>query len=139
MKLYHGSTVDVIHVDLSKSKPNKDFGRAFYLSSDKEQAMEMAQFRAEFEDARPVLNVYEFDESLFQQLKVTQAEFQNMKEEIVKDMIARLMDERSLSMHEAFDAVYTSRLFEKLNDPKTGLFFQSSGYVYSFLTDELDS
>ncbi len=72
-------------------------------------------------------------------MKVTQAEFQNMKEEIVKDMIARLMDERNLSMHEAFDAVYTSRLFEKLNDPKTGLFFQSSGYVYSFLTDELDS
>lgn len=59
-------------------------------------------------------------------MKVTQAEFQNMKEEIVKDMIARLMDERNLSMHEAFDAVYTSRLFEKLNDPKTGLFFQSS-------------
>ena len=72
-------------------------------------------------------------------MKVTQAEFQNMKEEIVKDMIARLMDERNLSMHEAFDAVYTSRLFEKLNNPKTGLFFQSSGYVYSFLTDELDS
>jgi hypothetical protein len=72
-------------------------------------------------------------------MKVTQAEFQNMKEEIVKDMIARLMDERNLSMHDAFDAVYTSRLFEKLNNPKTGLFFQSSGYVYSFLTDELDS
>ena len=72
-------------------------------------------------------------------MKVTQAEFQNMKEEIVKDMIARLMDERNLSMHDAFDAVYTSRLFEKLNNPKTGLFFQLSGYVYSFLTDEIDS
>ena len=72
-------------------------------------------------------------------MKVTQAEFQNMKEEIVKDMIARLMDERNLSLHDAFDAVYTSRLFEKLNNPKTGLFFQSSGYVYSFLSDELDS
>ena len=47
------------------------------------------------------------------------------------------MDERGLSMEQAFDAVYTSRLFEKLNDPKTGLFFQSSGYVYSFLTEEL--
>lgn len=60
-----------------------------------------------------------------------------MKEEIVKDMIARLMDERGISMYEAFDIVYTSNLFEKLNDPKTGLFFQSSGYVYSFLMDEL--
>ena len=70
-------------------------------------------------------------------MKVTQAEFQNMKEEIVKDLISRLIDERGLAMEQAFDAVYTSRLFEKLNDPKTGLFFQSSGYVYSFLIEEL--
>lgn len=71
-------------------------------------------------------------------MNVSQAEFQNMKEEIVKDMISRLMDDRGLSMQEAFDAVYTSHLFEKLNDPKTGLYFQSSGYVYSFLTDEME-
>lgn len=70
-------------------------------------------------------------------MKVSQAEFQNMKGEIVKDLIARLIDERKLTMHEAFDTVYTSRLFEKLNIPKTGLYFQSSGYVYSLLTDEL--
>ena len=70
-------------------------------------------------------------------MNVSQAEFQNMKEEIVKDMIVRLMDERGLTMQEAFEVVYTSRLFEKLNEPKTGLFFQSSGYVYSFLIEEL--
>ena len=63
---------------------------------------------------------------------------QNMKEEIVKDMISRLMDERNLPMQKAFDVVYTSRLFEKLSDPNTGLYFQSSGYVYSFLIDELN-
>ncbi len=72
-------------------------------------------------------------------MKVSQAEFQNMKEEIVKDMIARLMDERGLSLQQAFDSVYTSRLFEKLSDPNTGLFFQSSGYVYSYLAEELDT
>ena len=44
-------------------------------------------------------------------MNVSQAEFQNMKEEIVKDLIARLMDERGLSMQEAFDTVYNSRLF----------------------------
>lgn len=32
MKLYHGSTVNIEKIDLDKSKPNKDFGRAFYLS-----------------------------------------------------------------------------------------------------------
>lgn len=71
-------------------------------------------------------------------MKVSQAEFQNMKEEIVKDMISRLMEERCLSLQQAFDAVYTSRLFEKLSNPNTGLFFQSSGYVYSYLIEELD-
>jgi len=70
-------------------------------------------------------------------MKVSQAEFQNMKEEIVKDLISRLMDERGLSMEQAFDVVYTSRLFKKLSNPKTGLFIQSSGYVFSFLTEEL--
>jgi hypothetical protein len=71
-------------------------------------------------------------------MNVSQAEFQNMKEEIVKDLIARLMEERGLSMQEAFDLVYNSRLFEKLNDPNTGLYFQSSGYVYSYLQEEME-
>lgn len=66
-------------------------------------------------------------------------DFQNMKEEIVKDLIARLMEDRGLSMQQAFDAVYTSRLFEKLSDPNTGLFFQSSGYVYGYLMDEMQA
>ena len=64
MTLYHGSTIDIPCIDLSLSKPNKDFGRAFYLSDDRQQALEMAQFRAEFEETEPVVNVYEFDESL---------------------------------------------------------------------------
>ena len=54
MKLYHGSTIDIPRIDLAKSKPNKDFGKAFYLSDDKQQALEMAQFRAEFENTPSV-------------------------------------------------------------------------------------
>lgn len=72
-------------------------------------------------------------------MNVSQVEFQNMKEEIVKDLIARLMEERGLTMQQAFDAVYTSRLFEKLSDSKTGLYFQSSGYVYGYLMDEMQA
>lgn len=40
MILYHGSTTDIEQVDLAKSKPNKDFGKAFYLSLDEEQAID---------------------------------------------------------------------------------------------------
>lgn len=35
IKLYHGSTVIIDRIDLAKSRPNKDFGRGFYLSADK--------------------------------------------------------------------------------------------------------
>ena len=49
MRLYHGSTIDIATIDLTLSKPNKDFGRAFYLSDDRQQALEMVQFRAEFD------------------------------------------------------------------------------------------
>ena len=53
-------------------------------------------------------------------------------------MPAFVTDEHGLTMQQTFDAVYTSHLFEKLSDPKTGLYFQSSGYVYSFLESELE-
>ena len=46
MKLYHGSTVDITNIDFSRSKPNKDFSRGFYLSSDREQALQLAQYKA---------------------------------------------------------------------------------------------
>lgn len=32
MILFHGSNVQIENIDLSKSRPFKDFGRAFYLS-----------------------------------------------------------------------------------------------------------
>lgn len=47
MRLYHGSNIQIKSIDLSLSKPNKDFGRAFYLSPDESQAMEMASFKAD--------------------------------------------------------------------------------------------
>ena len=70
-------------------------------------------------------------------MNVSETEYQNMKENIVKDLISRLIDERGYNMQKAFDTVYNSRVFEKLSNPKTGLFFQSSGYVYSYLSEEL--
>ena len=43
MILYHGSTVEIQEVDLSLSKPNKDFGKGFYLSDNYEQAYRTLQ------------------------------------------------------------------------------------------------
>lgn len=43
--LYHGSTMEITEIDLSRSKPNKDFGKGFYLSEDRQQAFEMASYK----------------------------------------------------------------------------------------------
>lgn len=39
MYLYHGSYIEVKNIDLNKSGKNKDFGRGFYLTTSKEQAI----------------------------------------------------------------------------------------------------
>ncbi|MBR6606497.1 MAG: DUF3990 domain-containing protein [Prevotella sp.] len=103
MKLYHGSTVDIQQIELGKSKPNKDFGRAFYLSEDKLQALEMAQFRAEFEDTVPVVNVYEFDETLFQQFRYKR--FEEYSEEWAHFVYDHRTEPNGMTLHD-YDIVY---------------------------------
>ena len=72
IKLYHGSTLNIEHIDLTKSRPNKDFGQGFYLSADYQQAWRMGEFKALTEGGTAVMNTYLFDESLmnFGDLKV---------------------------------------------------------------------
>ena len=65
IRLYHGSTVAVRKPSLRPGRPNADFGKGFYTTSVKEQAVRWAHIRQEREDApRAVVSVYEFDESL---------------------------------------------------------------------------
>lgn len=64
-------------------------------------------------------------------------EFQFMIEGMVSDLIQLLMERRGMSMPDAFDAVYRSKTYEHLLNPETRLYFQSPGYVYSYLEEEL--
>jgi len=65
MRLYHGSTVAVRKPSLRPGRTNADFGKGFYTTSVLEQAVRWAHIKQEREDAaRAVVSVYEFDESL---------------------------------------------------------------------------
>ena len=45
MKLYHGTNHKSFDkILLSKSKDNKDFGKGFYLTDDKQQALELDEY-----------------------------------------------------------------------------------------------
>lgn len=67
LKLYHGSNVVIDTIDLGRSRKGKDFGRGFYLNPDKEQALNMAvRTTRRMMQGIPVLNTFEFDESMLQ-------------------------------------------------------------------------
>ena len=72
-------------------------------------------------------------------MNVTMAEFRYLKESLSKDLIAMLMEKEAISMEEAFRCFYGSDTFKKLSIPETGLFYQSPGYVFSFLMEERQS
>lgn len=61
-----------------------------------------------------------------------------MIETLTREMIVRLMEERSLTMREAMDIVYRSKTYLALNNTKTGLCFQSPAYLYDNLLQELN-
>lgn len=60
-----------------------------------------------------------------------------MIEELVKELALRLIKECNLSMKEALNRVYNSETYSKILNLQTGLFSQSTAYVYSILETEL--
>ena len=66
MILYHGSNMIVDKIDLEKSKPNKDFGKGFYLSEEETQAMEMANFKSTLLGGEATITKFEFDITVMQ-------------------------------------------------------------------------
>lgn len=66
-------------------------------------------------------------------INVTPQEFKYLKEQLTARMIQILTEEKGYSLEEAFERIYTSPIYEKLSDARTGLFFQSPRYVLSYL------
>lgn len=64
MKLYHGTNMDFREIDIAKSNKFKDFGQGFYLTDIRQQAVELSQKRAIRDGGVPIVQEYEFDESL---------------------------------------------------------------------------
>lgn len=50
-----------------------------------------------------------------------------------------IMEEYNLSDKEAIDKLYKSNTFSKIEDPDTGLYYQSPVYVFDFLKDEFNA
>lgn len=68
---------------------------------------------------------------------IKQEQIQFLIEETTREIIIYIMQDFGYNMDKALEIFYNSDTFERLNNPQSGLYYQSSGYVYSFLEEEL--
>lgn len=102
MILYHGSNMVIDKIDLEMSKPNKDFGKGFYLSENESQAMEMANFKSVLLGGEPIVTKFEFNDLMMQSSDLRIKIFANYSEEWADFVFAN----REGQKVELYDIVY---------------------------------
>lgn len=70
-------------------------------------------------------------------MKLTEGQIKMMQEDMYAELIQILMEKYSYTLEKAMDTLYNSDTFARLQNAETGLYYQSPGYVYSFLNSEL--
>lgn len=102
MILYHGSNTHIESVDLSKSKPYKDFGKGFYLSDSKVQAEQMAKFKALTLGGGPIVTAFEVDDNILESCVLKVKVFREYTEEWADFVFSNREGEKV----ETYDIVY---------------------------------
>ncbi len=104
--LYHGSNVHIADIDLKQCNPYKDFGQAFYLTTEKDQATEVALARVDIFGGEPIVNIYHLDEHLLKDGALSFRSFDGYTEEWA-DFVYQHRDETIVPpyMH-SYDVVY---------------------------------
>ncbi|HJC46527.1 MAG TPA: hypothetical protein IAA04_00555 [Candidatus Lachnoclostridium pullistercoris] len=59
-------------------------------------------------------------------------------EYIIQDIVDMFATDQNIEYDEAMNKFYNSEVFEKLQDKETGLYLESSEYVYDLFKDELN-
>ena len=105
MILYHGSNLSIEKVDLEKCKPNKDFGKGFYLTDNKEQAKRLALRVSRIYGGIPVLNVYEIQDDF---RTLAELNIKDFGEETSKEWATFVMNNRNPHFEDAEDSLCNS-------------------------------
>ena len=58
---------------------------------------------------------------------------------IVQDLVAFQVEDENIAILDAANRFYNSTVFEKLQDSETGLYLESSAYVYDLFQTEMKS
>lgn len=105
MTLYHGSNTAFDVIDLLRSKPNKDFGRGFYLTESLAQAQDMAHMKiSQLEFGTPTVMKYALNEQCLDDGSLSVRRFAGYSEEWAQFILANRNNPTSQCVH-AYDVV----------------------------------
>ena len=68
---------------------------------------------------------------------MTDEDIKYMTEAMSAELAMLILEDFDMDVAESLDSLYNSETYAKLSNPSTGLYFQSTLYVYSFLKNEL--
>ena len=74
------------------------------------------------------------EKGMTQQQKI---EMDYLVDDLTQDIAKMLMQDQQCDIAEALNIVYNSRTYSALENPATGLFYQSAVYLYDLLLEEL--
>ncbi len=63
---------------------------------------------------------------------------EQLMEYIIRDVIDMLASDQNIEYDEAMNKFYNSEVFSKLQEEETGLYMESSEYVYDLFKDEMN-
>ena len=106
MRLYHGSNTNIEQIDLRRCNLYKDFGQAFYLTEDRAQALVVANARVSLFGGEPVVNEYEFDDSLVENGLLSFRSFDSYSEDWADFIFKHRDDSVAPPYQHEYDVVY---------------------------------
>ena len=105
MILYHGSNTSFDQIDLTKSLPNKDFGKGFYLSDNYEQAEEMAKFKVVISGGNVIVQSYHIEDSVLDDDSLKIKIFKEYTKEWAEFILVNRNNNSEVPAHD-YDIVY---------------------------------
>ena len=70
-------------------------------------------------------------------MKLNENQFQFIINSNVEQIAFYLQEDYEVSVIEALDKIYNSKIYDKLQNPQTGLYLQSPDYIYDYLKAEM--
>jgi len=121
MKLYHGSYLKIDVIDLTKAKPYKDFGRAFYLTKFYEQAKIWADRLGREHRTTGVVSEFDFDEYAYEDESLKVLVFEKYDEQWLDFVVLNRSNRNQMHDYDIVEGpVADDKIQNKINDYLNG-------------------